>query len=131
MDLATLEPGRTLAVEPIRFDAGDVAAYREAVGAPADASGHAPPMAIAAWAMRSAMRAVELPAGAVHISQELEFSRAVPDEADLQCTTVVARNGVRRGVRFLVIEFTVGDGDGTALRGSATISIAGAEETSA
>ena len=88
-------------------------------------------MAIAAWAMGSAMRAVKLPAGAVHISQELSFSRAVPGAAQLQCTTAVARNEVRRGVRFLVIEFTVADGDGPALRGSATISIAEAGEASA
>ena len=130
MDLATLEPGQTLAVEPLRFAADDVAAYRQAVGATPGPAYYAPPMAVAAWAMGSAMRAVELPAGAVHISQELRFLEALPEDAELQCTTTVAQNSVRRGVRFLVIEFAVDGREQQVLWGTATISIAGAEAAS-
>ena len=126
MDLSTLQPGQTLTVEPIEVSEGGICAYRDAVGgatAAPNAAGAAPAMALAAWALGSAMRAVELPEGAIHISQELDFARSVRPEDDLRCTTVVAQNSVRRSVRFLVIAVSVARGTEEMLRGSATITI--------
>ena len=88
-------------------------------------------MAIAAWALGSAMRSVELPHGAVHLSQALDFVRRVGPSADLRCTTVVAQNSVRRGVRFLIVEVTVAGRGDEVMRGSATITIKEDEATDA
>lgn len=131
MDLSTLEPGQTLTVESLDITEAAIASYRAAVGgataAPA-VDGAAPPMAVAAWALGSAMRSVELPQGAVHISQTLDFVRSARPGADLRCTTMVGQNSVRRGVRFLVVEVSVADGADEAMRGSATITIKETEE---
>ena len=101
-------------------------AYRAAVGdgnALYDARAVAPAMAVAALAMGAAMRAVELPGGAVHLSQEAAFLRAVPEEAPLDVTVVVAQNSVRRGVRFLTLEVSAECEGAPALRSSALISV--------
>ena len=106
MDLSTLEPGRVLFEQPLKVTAEEAAAYLRAVGddGPVYDQEHiVPSMAVAALVMGAAMRAVELPAGAVHTGQELEFAQPVPEGVELRCTATVSQNSVRRGTRFLVI----------------------------
>lgn len=126
MDLAKLEPGQIIAVEALSPTDAKCAAYRDSVGgatAMAHTAGRVPSMAIAAWALESVMSAVELPQGAVHIGQELEFMHSAHPGADLRCTTTVGQNTVRRGVRFLVIELKVTENGAPTLKGNATITI--------
>ena len=127
MDLSTLEPGQRLFSRSMAISAPAAAAYRSAVGGDAaDAGEHTvPPMAVAAMVMGAAMEAVELPAGAVHTAQELEFARPVDEGASLMCSATVVSNSVRRGTRFIVLEMLGDDDTGTALRARATIAIDG------
>ena len=111
--------------------AADAAAYRSAVDddGPLYEQEHVvPPMAVAALVMGAAMRAVELPAGAVHTGQELDFVRPVPEQAELRCVATVAQNSVRRGTRFLVIGIQGSLGGETAVSGKATIAIGEGED---
>ena len=130
LDLSTLEPGQRLFSRSMAVSAADAASYRAAVGddAPASEKGLVPPMAVAAMVMGAAMEAVELPAGAVHTAQELEFGRPVVEGAALACSATVVSNSVRRGTRFIVLEMRGVDGADTALTARSTIAIAGASE---
>ena len=127
LDLSTLEPGQRLFSRSMAVSADAAASFREAVGddGAAAAGDHAvPPMAVAAMVMGAAMEAVELPAGAVHTAQELEFGRPVEEGVMLACSATVVSNSVRRGTRFIVLEMRGDDGAETALRARATIAIA-------
>ncbi len=131
LDLSTLEPGQRLFSRSMAVSAADAASYRSAVDddAPPDGDEHVvPPMAVAAMVMGAAMEAVELPAGAVHTAQELEFGRPVVEGAALACSATVVSNSVRRGTRFIVLEMRGVDGADTALTARSTIAIAGASE---
>ena len=127
MDLSTLQPGQRLFSRSMAVSADDAAAYRSAVGddAPPAAGEHVvPPMAVAAMVMGAAMEAVELPPGAVHTAQELEFARPVDEGVVLACSATVVSNSVRRGTRFIVLEMRGDDGAEAALRARSTIAIA-------
>ena len=131
LDLSTLEPGQRLFSQSMAVSADAAASFREAVGddAPEAAGDHVvPPMAVAAMVMGAAMEAVELPAGAVHTAQELEFGRPVVEGAALACSATVVSNSVRRGTRFIVLEMRGVHGTDTALTARSTIAIAGAVE---
>ncbi len=131
MDLSTLEPGQRLFSRSMAVSAADAAAHRSAVGddaAPAAEEHLVPPMALAAMVMGAAMEAVELPAGAVHTAQELEFAMPVAEGATLACSATVVSNSVRRGTRFIVLEMRGADGADTALTARSTIAIAGASD---
>ena len=131
MDLSTLEPGLVLLSKRITITATAAAEFRSAVEDSAELYADerlVPPMAVAALVMGEAMRAVELPGGAVHTGQELEFLAAAPVDAELACTASVAQNSVRRGSRFLVLEIRgelSGEGGAeTVVAGRATIAVA-------
>ena len=131
MDLSTLEPGHVLLSKRITITAAAAAEFRSAVEDSAELYADerlVPPMAVAALVMGEAMRAVELPGGAVHTGQELEFLAAAPEDAELACTASVAQNSVRRGSRFLVLEIRGqlnGEGGAeTVVAGRATIVVA-------
>lgn len=131
MDLATLEPGHSLFAMKMTISEEQVRAYLDAVEDDADvyrAEGLAPPMAVAALVMGAAMRAVELPAGAVHTGQELDFVSPVRLGAELDCGATVSQNSVRQGTRFLVLQITGEIGSEPAMSGRVSIAIAGGEE---
>ena len=127
MDLGTLERGQQLVNEilPISQEAAD--AYQAAV-----AGGNAwhrdegvvPPMAVAALAMAATMRAVGLPAGAVHVGQELAFLGTVAPGAPLECSAHVGRNSVRQGTRLLSLRFQVTSEGRSIVEGEALIAVA-------
>ena len=135
INLSTLEPGKNLFSGPMTLSPQDIDAYLGAVGDDADvyrAEGLAPPMAVAAFVMATAMRAVALPAGAVHTGQELDFAAPVPlgsgGIVTLDCAGTVAQNRVRRGTRFLTIEITGALNGTRAVTGRISLAIADAEE---
>ena len=127
MDLATLEPGQLLFEERRTISSAEATAYLAAVedGAEFYRSEHlVPPMAVAAMVMGAALVAVELPAGAVHTGQELEFAAPVHEGEELVCSAAVVQNSVRRGTRFLVLEITGVAGDERAVSGRVSIAVA-------
>ena len=131
MDLATLEPGSELFSRRIAMTGDAVAGYLAAVEDDAEAyaqEGIVPPMAVAALVMAEALKAIELPAGAVHTGQELGFLAAVDVGAEVQCTAKVVQNSVRRGTRFVALEITADVGDERALTGRVSLAIPEEEE---
>ena len=131
MDLATLEPGSELFSQRITMTGDAVAGYLAAVEDDGDAyaqEGVVPPMAVAALVMAEALKAIELPAGAVHTGQELGFLAAVDVGAEVQCTAKVVQNSVRRGTRFVALEITADVGDERALTGRVSLAIPEEEE---
>ena len=134
MDLAILEPGQTLLRAPLTISPQEIDTYLDAVDDDADvyrAEHLAPPMAVVALIMASAMRAVALPAGAVHTGQELDFAAPValgPDGATLDCLASVTQNSVRRGTRFLVLEITADIQGRRAVTGRTSLAVAESEE---
>ncbi len=130
MDLALLEPGQTLCGIEIVLTAELRAAYLDAVedneGLYPE-QGVVPPMAIAALVMSEAMRAVELPPGAIHTGQELTFAQAVDVGSTLLCSARVASNSLRRGTRFLALDLKGSERGESVIEGRTTLVIA--EET--
>ena len=117
IDYSKLESGQRLSSEPLILDANAVANYIIAVGdaskpAAADGTPLAPPMAIAALALSAVINALQIPGGAIHAGQELDFGEAVPVGAALHCTATLAQNSVRRNWRFLVVTTEVASNDG-------------------
>jgi acyl dehydratase len=126
MDLATLEPGSELFSRRIAMTGDAVAGYLAAVEDDAEAyaqEGIVPPMAVAALVMCEALKAIELPAGAVHTGQELGFQAAVEVGTDVDCSAKVVQNSVRRGTRFMALEITADVGDARALTGWVSLAI--------
>lgn len=127
IDYSILQPGQRLSHELLTLDADSIAAYVDAVGdssrpASADGAPFAPPMAIAALALSAVINALQIPGGAIHAGQELDFRKAMPVGATLACTATLAQNSMRRGWRFLVVNLTAADCDGNAvMSGKSTI----------
>ena len=126
MDFSTLEPGHELFSRRITVASDSVVAYLAAVDDRTSMyaqEGIVPPMAVAALVMSQALKAIELPAGAVHIGQELGFQAAVDVGADVDCSARVVQNSVRRGTRFMALEITAGVGEAKALTGRVSLAI--------
>ncbi len=124
MDLSTLIPGQSLVDEELTISPEASAAYRDATAdtsAVYDERTAVPPTAVAALALAAVMRAVELPAGAVHVGQELELSSVAEPGDALRCTASVADNGVRGGNRLLALRFQVTHESRPVVAGRASI----------
>jgi hypothetical protein len=131
LDLSKLQPGQPLFSDRITVSAADAMAYLSATEDDGDiyAREHlVPPMAITALVMSAAMRRVELPAGAVHTSQELEFAAPVSEGEELECSASVLQNSVRRGTRFLALEVIGTKSGETVVSGKVSLAIPDAGE---
>jgi hypothetical protein len=128
--VADLPRGYELPAARFRLDADDVRRYLEAVEDRSNAYGQGPegpawvpPLAVAAFALRAVLQQVELPAGALHASQEVEFRRPVPAGVALRSRARVAQRSEMRGAVVSVIEFEVEEESsaGAAVVGRATV----------
>jgi len=81
----------------------------------AEGQAWAPPMAVAALALRGLMEAVGLPPGAVHGSQEFQFRRPVVVGERLASRAWVAHRSQRGGWLALAVEMEVADEAGQAV----------------
>ena len=123
---ADLPRGYELPAAHFRLGADDVRRYLEAVEDCSNAYGQGPegpawlpPLAVAALALRAILEQVELPAGALHAGQEVEFRHPVPVGASLCARARVAQRSEMRGAVISVIEFDVAE------EGSATLAVVG------
>jgi hypothetical protein len=114
--LADLPRGHELPASDFRLAADDVRRYLEAVedrsgayGQGPDGPTWVPPLAMAALALRAIMEQVELPAGALHTGQEVEFQHPVPVGVSLRSRARVAQRSEMRGAVISVIEFGVAE----------------------
>lgn len=88
--------------------------------------GVCPSLAVAALALGSILETVELPAGTLHTSQEIEQRTAVAIATPLTLRARLARRSGRAGLAICVIEFDV-TAEGAAepaLSGKATVMVA-------
>lgn len=120
-DLASLPKGFQFPQTRLCPTADEVAAYCRATGDEALAGLIAeagvgapivPPLALAAWALRSLMQQYPLPAGVVHSSQEAAFSRMVQAGEEVYCEARVSNRSERAGGLFIVIDLAGRTKDG-------------------
>jgi acyl dehydratase len=114
--LADLPRGHEIPVATFRLGADDTRRYLEAVedrtgayGEGPDRPTWVPPLAVAALALRAILEQVELPAGALHTGQEVEFRRPVPVGSLLRPRARVAQRSEMRGAVISVVEFDVAE----------------------
>mgnify|MGYP001163277272 CR=1 FL=1 len=101
-----------------------VAAVQDVSEAPKSPDGRllAPPMSVAALSLRGVVQDLQIPGGTLHVGQEFEFSEAVPVGTQLECQAKLAQNSVRGGMRIMVVNSTVHNGDGVlVMTGKSTI----------
>ncbi len=83
-----------------------------------------PPMAVAALAVRALLDSAALPAGAIHLGQEIAFLRPVRAGQRLSARARVASRGERQGWALMSIDLDVEDEGGRpVMRGRATLTM--------
>jgi len=103
-----------------------ISKYLTAAGRPIENSSplqeFVPPTAIAAYAMNAVAKSISLPPGSIHASQELEFLKAVPIGATIDCRGRIVQKINRGKLNLLVIELEALDREQEkVLSGKATI----------
>ncbi len=84
----------------------------------------APPMAVAALAVRSLLEGAELPPGAIHVGQEMTFLRPLRAGERLAVQARVASRGERQGWVLMGIDLNVDDESrGQVMTGRATVTM--------
>ena len=128
IDYATLFPGQTVSQRSYLLDADTISRYVDAVEDRSrewNKSGDdsfAPPMAVAALALRGAINDLAIPGGTLHVGQELDFQGAVQPDETLDCEAKVLQNSVRGGRRFMTVQLAVKDSGGRqVMTGKSTI----------
>jgi hypothetical protein len=117
-----LRRGNTLPVFEFCVSAAEVRDYLGAMGSDADVWCHAvPPLALAAHTLAGLMETVPLPAGAVHVAQELESVREVEHGALVEARLSIAQQSVRQGTNVVVFAIELRARDEVVLRGRTTV----------
>jgi acyl dehydratase len=127
--IEALEKGHQFSATSFVLDEDAVARYVEAVEdealprlAQAEGKAWVPPMAVAALALRSLMEEMVLPAGAIHVSQELEFVRAVEAGERITCRAWLSHRSQRGGWWVLAVEMEgAGESGQPVLAGRSTV----------
>jgi len=111
-NVAALRRGYRFPAATFRISAESVGRYLDAVQDRSAARGEAaPPLAIAALALRALLERLELPAGSLHAAQEVECRAAAPVGAELTMRGEVTQRSERGGFVASVIEFEVAPAD--------------------
>ena len=105
LSFAELVPGYEFPPSIYELDDAIIGKYLKAVESPAQE--FVPPLAIAAYAMKSMIESVALPAGSIHASQEFEFLLPVSIGTTITCNARVARKIARSQMNMLVLEIDV------------------------
>ena len=98
--LFDLPQGHEFPKTAFAITSADLAAYLDAVedaNAVYRERGVAPPLAVAARAIRSLLAATELPPGTLHTGQEIESHSACPVDTPLTFSGRIAQRSVRAG----------------------------------
>ncbi len=107
-----LVPGYAFPPARLAVDAARAAAYLRATegeGERFEASGTVPPMAVAALAMAAMGEAMALPAGTVHVSQEVTFHRPARLGEVLISRAMVTRRVNRGKINLMNVGINVAD----------------------
>jgi acyl dehydratase len=69
--------------------------------------GLVPPMAVTAFAMTALSSSISMPAGTIHVSQELDFLKLVKVGDTITCHSRISRKVERGGLRLMNTDITV------------------------
>ncbi len=69
--------------------------------------GLVPPMAVTALAMSALSQSITMPSGTIHVSQELDFLKAVKVGDSITCHSKVSRKVERGGLRLMNVDISV------------------------
>jgi len=119
-----LRPGYKFPPATYELSASFVSTYLRAVDSAG--VGFVPPLAITACAIAAMTKSVPLPPGtiAIHASQDLEFFKAVPVGATIDCRIGVAQKIERGKMSMLILELEVFDKDKVKVQsGRATVAL--------
>ena len=72
-------------------------------------TGKVPPTAIAAWALASLLEYIDLPAGTIHLTQEVRSLKTVSEGTEVTCKAKVSRKQERGKLKLLNIDIDVVD----------------------
>ena len=115
MRISELKQGDKIPASSFTLEPNRIKDYIEAVE---EASGYftqwsqgvvAPPIACAGLAMAALFKDIELPDGAIHLSQEITLNRPVKVGQTLLCRASVIRNQVRGNLRIMTMQLKVSD----------------------
>lgn len=116
-----------LKIEPTSIGKETVREYMNAVGDNLQLYQelHAlPPNALAAYVLRELINKMNLPAGTIHASQEIESLRIIPIEEILYCDMTISKPKRRKGLNTISAEFIVKDAEANdLLRGKSLVLI--------
>jgi len=115
IDIKDLVLGFEFPPADLHIDTATAAAYlgaTEGNGSLFEASGTVPPMAVAALAMAAMGKAMALPAGTVHVSQDMTFHRPAKLDEALVSRAKVTRRVERGRINMMNVGMNVSGGDG-------------------
>jgi len=121
IEYGQLEAGYEFPQLDLILDKDRVAAYLKATGETppfSRADGQVPPAAIAAWALVSLLEFVSLPAGTIHLSQEIQFFGSASAGDTMTCRATVSRKQERGKLKLLNIDIAVTNREGSRLLSS-------------
>ncbi len=125
--MSPLSEGEELFVGPWRIEAEAVQDYLSAAEDSLPLYGElgaAPPLMVAANAMRIMLEKLGLPPGAIHTSQDLEFAGLARVGAEVKCLIKLSRDAVRGPMRVMTVDFIVSETGGKPLvKGRSTVMV--------
>ena len=122
-----LTPGYEFPSSSYELDDAIVSKYLRAVESPSQE--FIPPLAIAAYAMKSMIDSLSLPPGSIHASQEFEFIRPVSIGTTITCNAKVDRKIARSRMNMLVLEISVFNQDKEKVQSGKTTIVLPAMDT--
>ena len=128
MKYSELKPGQIISTQQFNLDKSFVNDYLESTSEEktGNYSCSAPPMALAALAVRAAITDLQIPGGTLQLTQEVEFFGPFFIGDTIACTAKLLQNSVRAGMRILVIGLSIENSVGSQLMsGKSTITVPG------
>lgn len=117
VQLDQLEAGYEFPPASYELDAKVVSKYLKATGEssslywqsanPQALTGLVPPMAITTYAMTMLLQRLSLPPGSIHVTQEVEFLKAVEVGTTITCHAKVSQNWKRAKFHLLTIDLSI------------------------
>ena len=126
MNIDNYKEGTELTTTKVTFDSKYVQAYIAAVGESNRVYSHGltvPPLAVTAWLLKSVIGSLDLPAGTVHSSQEIECDGIVQVGDTVTSHVEVVQNSLRSQWKFLTLTFLVNKNADTVVKGKINLLI--------
>ena len=126
MKYSELKPDQIISNQQFNLDKAFVVDYLQSTTdkSTEDSQDFAPPMSLAALAVRAAITDLQIPGGTLHLTQEVEFFGPFRIGETISCTAKLLQNSVRAGMRILVIGLSIENNTGSQIMsGKSTITV--------